>query len=76
MSEQMKERVLGTILDEIDMMLRRLSTVDAIRVSYNLLIGKFRVACVCGERENLEKVARDIYNGLLDEIEEIEVKDE
>lgn len=64
------DNMLGPVIDECRLTLHRLSTQDALTLSYNLLIGKFRLACLCGEREEMLRVARDIYDGLLDEIEE------
>ena len=44
--------------------LRRVCRIN----EYNL--DPFRLCCVCGDREELEQVARDVYDGLLDEIED------
>ena len=63
------DRHVALILRDCLPIMSNYPTLTALTASYNLLMRKFSLCCVHGERKTLEKLAKQIYNSLLEEIE-------
>lgn len=68
MSELKYDKQRDCIVSECRQILWEYPTITGLNVSYEFLLGKFRVCCVQGDKEILKDLAKKIYEGLLEEI--------
>ena len=62
------DHIAASLLMQCFDILRDYPTVTKMKTCYNLITRVFRLFCVRGNPQDLEKMAKDIYEGLLQEI--------
>ena len=70
LNESAHKELMGIRLLELELVMRGIPTLDAISVYFNLMARKFRLCCISDHKEDIIKMADDIHEGLIKEINE------
>jgi len=62
------DHLVASIVSQCREIMREYPTVTQMTACYNLINGVFRLFCVRGDSKDLKKLAKQIYDGLIEEI--------
>ncbi len=62
------DHLVGLIVSQCRQIMEHYPAVTKMTACYNLMAGVFRLFCVSGDPKELKKMAKEVHDGLIDEI--------
>ena len=63
------DELIALRIAECRLVLRDIGTLSAITACFNLTAGYIRLCGICGEKEEVKKLVKELCDGLMDEFE-------